>query len=380
MTTAFESPIFTANPRAGYFALRQEIDAAIADVLAQPHHILGPVVERFEETFARFVGVAHGVGVNSGTDALHLALRGLGVGPGDDVVTASHTSVATVAAIEMSGATPVLVDVEPRWRTIDPAAVEQALGPRTKAVIAVHLYGLSANLDGLQSLCARHGLLLIEDCAQAHGARWRGKIVGAFGVAACFSFYPTKNLGAVGDGGMVVTADPILAERVRSLRQYGWDRPQHSIVPGWNSRLGPLQAAILQAKLPHLERVIERRRRIATHYGEALCDVPLELPEERSGSRHAWHLYVVRVKVPALRAPLMTHLLERGVVAGIHYPEPVHTQPAYAGRIRASIMDQTEALASSVLSLPLYPELDEAGQSRVVDAVKDFFVRPRQGL
>lgn len=377
MAFANQDMISTADPRAGYMALREEIDAAVSGVLAQPHYILGPVVEQFEESFKNYLGAAHGVAVNSGTDALHLALRGLGIGRGDEVITVSHTSVATVAAIEMSGASPVLVDVEPRWRTIDPRAVERAVVPATKAVLAVHLYGQPADVDSLRGLCDRRGLILIEDCAQAHGAKWGGRFAGTFGAAGCFSFYPTKNLGTVGDGGMVVTEEAAPSERVRMLRQYGWDRPQNSVVPGWNSRLGPLQAAILQVKLSHLEKMAERRQAIAAKYHEAFQGLPLQLPEQRPGTRHAWHLYVVRMEDPNFRGRMIEHLHSRGVAAGIHYPQPVHLQPAYLGRVGSHNLAETEALAPSVLSLPLYPELDDDRQSRIVQAVTEFFGRPQ---
>lgn len=370
-----QHPLQTANPRAGYLALKAGIDAAIARVLDGPYYVLGPEVEAFEQEFAAWVGVGHGVGVNSGTDALHLALRALGVGAGDEVVTVSHTAVATVAAIEMSGATPVLVDVEPRWRTIDPAAVARALGPRTRAVVAVHLYGQPADLAVLGALCRGRGIALVEDCAQAHGARWEEARVGSFGALAAFSFYPTKNLGALGDAGMIVTADADLAARCRLLRQYGWSEPQKSVVPGWNSRLDPLQAAVLRVKLAHLEAGNERRRQLAARYAAGLKGLPLALPAERAGSRHAWHLYVVEAADRAARDALMAHLGALGIRAGVHYPAGVHAQPAYAGRLGAVSLPRTEALTATIFSLPLYPELADADQDRVIAAVRGFFGR-----
>lgn len=363
----------SADPRAGYLALKTEIDAAIADVLSQACYSLGPVVERFEAAFAAYCGVEHGIGVNSGTDAIHLALRGLGIGRGDEVITVSHTFVATVSAVEMAGAQPVLVDVDPAYWTIDPAAVAAAITPRTKAVIAVHLYGQPADLNALQEVCTRHGLALIEDCAQAHGASWNGKPVGSFGSASCFSFYPTKNIGTVGDGGMIVCSDAALAERLRALRQYGWERPQYSVVPGWNSRLGPLQAGILQAKLTHLDSVVERRRAIAGDYLAALEGLPLALPRERNLSRHAYHLFVVRTEGPGRRNALVAHLSRLGIAAGVHYRTPVHQQPAYADRLPAADLALTEELSSSILSLPMYPELTDAQSCRVAAAVQGFF-------
>jgi dTDP-4-amino-4,6-dideoxygalactose transaminase len=370
MDVSPQNPIYTANPRAGYLAYKAEIDAAIQSVLTAPHYILGPAVESFEASFSRFIGVAHGIGVNSGTDALHLALTGLGVGRGDEVITVSHTSVATVAAIEMSGAKPVLVDVELPWFTIDPDAAASAVGPRTRAIVAVHLYGQPADLTALQAICGRHGLALIEDCAQCHGASWQGRPAGSFGAAACFSFYPSKNLGAVGDGGMVVTNDGALAEKIRMLRQYGWRQPQISLMPGWNSRLGPLQAAILDVKLKHLPEIIKLRRQIASRYWEALADLPLILPVDREGSQHAYHLYVARCST---RGGLLEYLVAKGIIAGIHYAVPVHSQPAYAGRLETHSLTNTEAIAAEILSLPLYPELTEHQQNAVISAVRDFF-------
>jgi len=375
MTVLSRDPIYTANPKAGYLAYKAEIDAAIQGVLAAPHYILGPAVEHFEAAFARFIGVAHGVGVNSGTDALHLALTGLGIGPGDEVITVSHTSVATVAAIEMSGAKPVLVDVELPWYTIDPKAAASAIGPRTRAILAVHLYGQPADLSELQALCGRHRLALVEDCAQSHGATWEGRPTGSFGTAACFSFYPSKNLGSVGDGGMVLTNNGALAEKIRMLRQYGWRQPQMSLIAGWNSRLGPLQAAILDVKLKHLPEMITHRRQIAGRYREVLTGLPLGLPFDREGSQHAYHLYVARCTDGTTRRSLLEYLAAKGIVAAIHYPAPVHTQPAYAGRLKTHSLTNTETISAQILSLPLYPELTGPQQNAIVCAVCDFFNR-----
>jgi len=311
--------------------------------------------------------------VNSGTDAIHLALRGLGIGPGHEVITVAHTSVATVAAIEMAGARPVLLDVEPGWWTIDANAVTASITPRTKAVVAVHLYGQPADLTKLVDLCQSRGLFLIEDCAQSHGAQWQGRKLGSFGTAACFSFYPTKNLGGVGDGGMVLTDDAELAARIRRLRQYGWECPQYSAEAGWNSRLGPLQAAVLEVKLPHLEAAIERRRAIASDYTRAFAGLPVRLPAERQGGRHAYHLYVLQMPDSNCREELMAHLSCRGIKAGIHYPVPIHLQPAYAGRVQAASLPHTEKIALTGLSLPVYPELTESQQHRVIKSVLDYF-------
>ena len=273
----------------------------------------------------------------------------------------------------MAGADPVLVDVDPDWLTIDVDAVAKAITPRTRAVIAVHLYGQPVDLPGLIDLCRQRGLFLIEDCAQSHGAEWQNCKLGSFGTAACFSFYPTKNLGTVGDGGMVVTNDPKVASRVRKLRQYGWERPQYSTEPGWNSRLGPIQAAILGVKLPHLDAMIERRRAIAFKYAQAFANLPVRLPTERPGGRHAYHLYVLQTADNHCRDGLIAHLSSCGIEAGIHYPVPVHLQPAYCGRVGATSLPYTEKIALTILSLPVYPELTQTQQHSVINSVLDYF-------
>lgn len=372
-TPARVPPIRTADPSASYLAYQTEIDDAVHGVLHGGDHSLGPTVERFERAFAETMGARHAVGVNSGTDAIHLALRALGIGPGDDVVTVSHTAVATVAAIEMSGASAVLVDVEPSWLTIDPEAAAQALTPRTRAIVAVHLYGQPADLSALAELCRRRDIALVEDCAQALGASWRRRAAGSFGAAACFSFYPTKTLGTVGDGGMVTTADTDVAHRLTELRQYGWSGDRISHRPGFNSRLGPLQAAILSVKLGHLGEIVAQRRAIASRYTAALAATPLILPSPRPDTEHAYTLYVVRCREEDERDALAAHLAARGILAGVHYPVPVHRQPAYRGRLRTGPLPVTEHAATQVLSLPIYPELTEAQQDAVVTAVAGFF-------
>ncbi len=358
-----------------YAILKEEIDAAIGRVLARGRFILGEEVAAFKQEFAAACGVAHAVGVASGTDALHLALRACGIGPGDEVITVSHTAVATVAAIELAGARPVLVDVDPRYYTMDPAQVEERITPRTRAILPVHLYGCPADLAPLLDIARRHRLLLIEDCAQAHGARYRDRPVGSWGDIAAFSFYPTKNLGAFGDGGAVVTDDPALAERVRLLREYGWARRYISHIRGTNSRLDELQAAILRVKLRHLEAWNERRRQIAALYNAYLADGAarwgLVLPGEPEDSRHVYHLYVVR---HPRRDSLQAFLRERGISTLIHYPMPVHLQPAYADLgYREGFFPITEALAREVLSLPVYPELTDEEVRVVAEEIFKFF-------
>ena len=365
--------IQTADPRARYLALRAEIDAAIQDVLNGPGYVLGDAVSRFETEFARYIGAAHGVGVNNGTDAIHLALRALDIGAGDEVITVSHTAVATVAAVSMAGATPVLADVDPRFRTIDPAAAEALITPRTKALIAVHLYGYPADLEALVDLCERRGLVLVEDCAQGHGAEWKGRKVGSFGRVSTFSFYPTKNLGAIGDAGLVATNDRALADRLRLMRQYGWEQPQYSILQGWNSRMDPMQAAILSVKLRHLDAHTTRRRELAQRYRERLSDLPISLPDERTDRKHVYHLFVIELVDKTARDALRDHLFKAGINAGIHYPFGVHQQPAYSSWIRTGPMYVTERLVRTVLSLPLHPELTDADHERVCSAVRSFF-------
>lgn len=359
-----------ANPGANYQAHRAEIDAAIARTLERGRYILGPEVEAFEAEFAAVCGVAYGVGVGSGTDALILALRAAGVGPGDEVITVSHTAVATVAAIELAGARPVLVEVDPSYYTLDAGWLSAAMTPRTRAIVPVHLYGQPADMASIQSFARRHGLLLVEDAAQAHGATLHGKAIGSWGDLACFSFYPTKNLGAFGDGGMVVTNDAQLAERVRLLREYGWRSRYVSDAAGQNSRLDELQAAVLRVKLRHLEAENERRRALAQRYTALLAGGSAAPPGERPGARHVFHLYVVR---SARRDDLQRFLRDQGIGTGIHYPVPVHLQPAYRRLgLAPGSLPVSERLTREVLSLPLYPELSEEQVERVAQAVRDF--------
>jgi dTDP-4-amino-4,6-dideoxygalactose transaminase len=363
-----------ANPGAGYHALRDDIDTAVARVLESGWYILGQEVRAFEAEFAAWLGAGGAVGCGNGTDAIALALRGLGIGPGSTVVTVSHTAVATVAAIEMAGATPLLIDIDPVHFTMDPAELNEVLAappaglPPIRAVLPVHLYGQAADLDAIGAACRRHGVALIEDCAQAHGARLHGQRLGTFGDAATFSFYPTKNLGALGDGGAVVTRDPSVTQQVAALRQYGWHRHYISDMVGVNSRLDEVQAAILRAKLPHLDNQNASRRGIAEAYDAALAGTSLAPPVRRPDAEHVFHLYVLRVRE---RDAMQARLRAAGVGTGIHYPVPVHLQPAYAGRVALgpSGCRESEAAAGSVLSLPLYPELTDSQVSQVCDVL-----------
>lgn len=359
-----------ASPLMQYLAYREEIRETIERVLSSGQYILGPEVQSFEEEFAQFIGVRFGIGVASGTDALYLALRAVGVGPGDEVITVPHTAVATVVAIEMCGATPVLVDIDLDTYTLSPDSLESAITPRTKAIIPVHLYGCPADMGPILEIARRHGVFVIEDCAQAHGAMYQGKRVGSIGDLAAFSFYPTKNLGAIGDGGFVATDDPNLAERVILMRQYGWREKYVSEIPGWNSRLDELQAAILLVKLRFLKKANQRRRLLAKTYNHLLVHTPVVIPVERHGDYHVYHQYVIRHQQ---RNELRAFLAKRSISTLVHYPVPIHLQPAYKGRLGdVGSFPASEQAAREVLSLPLYPELREDDVTTVAQAIIDF--------
>jgi dTDP-3-amino-3,4,6-trideoxy-alpha-D-glucose transaminase len=343
------------NLQAQYLAIRPEIDSAIARVLASGQFILGAEVSAFEREFAEYCGVAHAVGVDSGTNAIQLALRACGIGPGDEVITVSQTAVATVAAIELTGARPVLVDIDPSRYTLDPARLPSALTTRTRAILPVHLYGCPADLEPILDFAHAQHLFVIEDCAQAHGAQYHGKPVGGWGHLAAFSFYPTKNLGAYGDGGAVLTNDPALAEQVCLLRQYGWRANRLSAQKGLNARLDELQAAILRVKLRHLETWNERRRELAALYRTLLADTSLVLPIELPATRQVYHQFVIRHRE---RETLRTYLAEHGIHAQVHYPVPIHLQPAYSNLgLPPGSLPVTETVSDEILSLPIYPEI-----------------------
>jgi dTDP-4-amino-4,6-dideoxygalactose transaminase len=356
--------------RREYARLKGEIDAAVQGVLTRGWFILGPENTALEEEYARYCQAKHGVLLATGTDAIALALRAGGVGPGDEVITVSHTAVATVAAIRLTGAQPVLVDVDDETLTIDPAAVERAISPRTKAVIAVHLYGQPADLGRLSALTAAHRLLLIEDCAQAQGASIGGRAVGSIGAVGAFSFYPTKNIGAYGDGGAIVTNDDEVAARVRLLRQYGWGKLRYiSETEGTNSRMDELQAAIVRAKLRVAADDERARQGHARAYDEGLRGLPLRLPARVPATKHAFHLYVVRTP---LRDELKAHLAQRGIDTAIHYPAAVHQQAPYREMVHGTLAN-TERAVREILSLPLYPDLRPAEAQLVIDEIRAFF-------
>ena len=366
-------PIPFVDLRAAYHRLQPEIDAAVAAVLESGWYILGPEVSAFEAEFAAYLTADHAVSVASGTDAVMLALRSCGIGPGDEVITVSHTAVATVAAIELCGARPRLVDVAPDTLTLDPTALEAAVTDRTKAVIPVHLYGCPADMDAICKIASEHGLVVIEDCAQAHGARYVGRMAGTMGDAAAFSFYPTKNLGAMGDGGAVVTCRDDVAERLRLLRQYGWRERYISDIPGDNSRLDELQAALLRVRLRHLDEENKSRRRLARIYDEVLADLPVDLPATRSGDEHVYHLYVIRTEQ---RDELQAFLKAHAIGTAIHYPVPVHLQRAYERLgYGPGSLPITENAARTILSLPMFPDLSPDAVVRVAETIVGFFGR-----
>jgi dTDP-3-amino-3,4,6-trideoxy-alpha-D-glucose transaminase len=350
--------------------LQDHLRAAADRVFAGSQYILGPELEAFEQEFAAFCGVRHCIGVGNGMQAIELGLRAFGVGPGDEVVTVSHTAFPTVAAVTAAGATPVLVDVQQETFCIDPDAVAAAIGPKTKAIVPVHLYGRCADMDAINALAADAGIPVLEDCAQAHGASRDGRRAGTMSAMAAFSFYPTKNLGAFGDAGAVVTDDDELALAVRRLRNYGEDAKNVNVVKGFNSRLDELQAAFLRVKLPHVEAWNAERRAIAAIYDERLADVPgVTAPEPDPG--HVYHLYVVRSA--AGRQALRDHLADAGIGTHVHYPTPVHLQEAYREGARISgSMAETERLTGEIVSLPAHPGLPHDAANAVADAVRAF--------
>jgi dTDP-4-amino-4,6-dideoxygalactose transaminase len=364
-----------ADPGAGYRAQKEAIDAAVARALASGWYILGKEGEAFEREYAAWQGTARAIGCANGTDALTLAMRGLGIGPGATVVTVSHTAVATVAAIEMVGATPLLLDIDPETYTMDPDELAAVLEdpppglPPIRAVIPVHIYGQSCDLAPMLKATQAHGVAVIEDCSQAHGATYAGRKVGNHGDVACYSLYPTKNLGALGDGGVLTTDDATLADRIGAIRQYGWKERYISAEAGVNSRLDELQAAILRVKLTALDAGNARRQAIAAAYDAALADGPFAPPPRRPGATHVFHQYVLRVPD---RTALIARLRAEGVATAIHYPQPVHLQPAYRGRtpLGPAGCAETARAAAEVMSLPMFPELTDAQVEHVCAALR----------
>lgn len=353
--------------KAQYHSIKAEIDEAIARVLDSCQFVLGPEVAQFEKEFAAYCGTSECIALNSGTSALHLALLAAGVGPGDEVITVPFTFVASVATILYAGAKPVLVDIEPRTFNMNPAALDAAISPRTKAIVPVHLYGHPADMDPILELARKHKLVVIEDAAQAHGAKYEGRSVGSVGDIACFSFYPAKNLGAYGEGGAVTTNNPEYARTLRMLRDWGQDRKYHHLLHGYNYRMEGFQGAILRVKLRHLESWTETRRAIVKTYNEHLAGADVVRPAEMPWARHVYHLYTLRTDN---RNALQAALLNAGIQTGIHYSTPVHLQPAYTALgYGPGSFPESEKAALEVLSLPLYPELSDSQIEDVAKAV-----------
>jgi dTDP-3-amino-3,4,6-trideoxy-alpha-D-glucose transaminase len=353
------------DPKRQHDAIRPELDEAIGRVLSSGSYILGPETRAFEAEFAALCAAQHCVGVGNGTEAIYLALTALGVGPGDEVICVANAAIYEALTVLQTGARPVFVDVDPLSHNLDPELLEAAVTPRTKAIVPVHLYGGPADLPRIMAVAERHGVPVVEDCAQAHGATIAGRPVGGIGVVSCFSFYPTKNLGAIGDGGALVTNDAALAEKLRRLRQYGWERKYYSTETGGiNSRLDELQSAILRVKLRHLPAWNARRRAIAEMYGELLSDTGLILPEALPGAEHVYHLYVVQTP---RRDQLQAGLRDLGIATDIHYPLPAHLQPIYTSLAEPGSLPVTERFVREVLSLPNFFELSDAEVCVVAD-------------
>lgn len=349
-------------------SIRDELDKAIDAVIKSTAFASGPFVAEFERAFAEYVGARHCVGLNSGTSALHLALVATGVGPGDEVVTTPHSWISTSWGISYCGATPVFADVDPATGNLDPDSAEAAITPRTKAILPVDLYGNPAEHEALTAIADNHDLALIDDAAQAHGATLNGRPIGSFGSAACFSFYPGKNLGAMGEGGAVVTDDDTLAERIRSLRDHAQQGRHNHVEIGYNARMDGLQAAALSVKLQHLDEWNEQRRAAARRYGDLLSDIEgLTLPTVTAGAKASWHLYVVRVHG---RDDMAVSLDSAGVATGVHYPTPIHLQPAYADLgYNPGSFPNAESFASTCISLPMFPEISPDQQEHVAESI-----------
>ncbi len=355
--------------KAQYRSIKPEIDAAIMAVLENSQFVLGQEVEAFEQEFANYCQAKYAIGVNSGTSALHLALLAAGVGPGDEVITVTFTFVATAAAVTYTGARPVFVDIEPRSFTIDVNQIERVITPRTKAILPVHLYGQPADMEPILEIARRHGLVVIEDAAQAHGAEYKAQRVGSIGDIGCFSFYPGKNLGAYGEGGAVTTNNEQYAKMVRTLRDWGQTRKYHHDLKGFNYRMEGMQGAVLRVKLRHLERWTEARRAHAATYNELLANGAAQTPEAMAYARHVYHVYAIRTPHREL---LQQKFNARGIQTGIHYPIPVHLQKAYADLgYRVGEFPCSERIANEVLSLPMFAELSKAEIQDVCAAIRE---------
>ncbi len=362
--------ILCSNPSEQFKSYQSEIEQAVTSVLRSNTYVLGEQVNLLEKEFAEFIGTEFAIGVANGTDAIEIALRALNIGHGDEVITVSHTAVATVAAIEAAGAKAVLVDIDPQFYTLNPNHLEKSLSKNTKAIIAVHLYGNAADLDPILSFCKVNKLFLIEDASQAHGAKYKDKRVGSIGDIGCFSCYPTKNLGAIGDAGLVTLNNPDLAKKVRMIREYGW-QDRKSMFPGRNSRLDELQAAILRIKIKYLDSDNQKRRDLAKFYYDHLSFLPMILPKISTNVEPVFHLFVIQVEK---RQSLLNFLELKGIMAGIHYPLAIHQHPAYEGQISiAKDMSVTESIVKKIISLPMYPELPISDANKIVSVLMKFY-------
>ena len=365
-------PVPYLDLRAQLKPLRAELDAAITRTLDNCSFCLGPDVAQFEKDFAAFCGAQHALGFNSGTSALHVAMMLLGVGPGDEVITTPYTFIATSWAISYCGAKPVYVDIDEATFNLNPALIEKAITPKTKAVLPVHLYGQPFDVDAVAAICKKHNLPFVEDAAQAHGAKYKGKSIGTFGAVSCFSFYPAKNLGACGEGGALVTNDAKLAARAKSLREHGSTVRYHHDEVGYNYRLEGIQGAVLGVKLKHLAHWTRERQRVANRYAELLKDTPLRLPTVTAGNESAWHLYTVR---SPRRDELKKFLDDNKIGNAVHYPMPLHLQKVYANLgYKPGDFPVAEKASREVLSLPMFPELTDVQIQRVAEVVKEFFL------
>ncbi len=361
--------LYWANPYQQYISKKNKINKKISSVLNKNKYILGNEVLFLEKEFSKFIGSKHSVAVANGTDAIEIVLKSLEIGYGDEVLTVSHTALATVAAIESSGAKPVLVDVDSEYYTIDLNKIKSFFNKKIKAIIAVHIYGQSADIKELQIFCKKKGIHLIEDCSQAHGSSFRKKKLGTFGIASCFSCYPTKNLGAIGDAGLIVTSNKSIAKKCHSIRQYGLYNGR-SLITGRNSRLDEIQAAILRVKLRELKKDNHLRVKVSKYYNTQLKNLPIKLPKVRKNSTHVFHLYVVQVKK---RNALLNFMKKNDVILGVHYLIPIHLQPAYKNRLIISDMSITEQISKNSVSLPIYPEIKKHELDKVIKLLKIFY-------
>ena len=356
--------------RAQYHSIKPEIDEAVLNVLESTQYVLGEQVAGFEKEFAAYCGASHGIAVNSGTSALHLAFLAAGIGPGDEVITVPFTFVATAAAIRYTGARPVFVDIDPKSYTMDAGRLERAITPKTRAIVPVHLYGQPADMSPIVEIARRRNVPVIEDAAQAHGAEYRGRRVGGIGDMGCFSFYPGKNLGAYGEGGMVVTNNPDFARRIRMQRDWGAEKKYEHVMEGFNYRMEGFQGAILRVKLRHLDRWTDQRRAHAARYDEELSRIGIEVPLEVCYARHVYHVYAIET---LHREQLQKHLAALQIQTGIHYPYPVHLTPAHADLgYKHGDFPVAEQAASRVLSLPIYPEMDTEAPAKVAASIRRF--------